>query len=146
MKLSKTQQTIVDLMGSGWELGQYSGLAAHIRLQEGGLGSSGKIQEVRAATLQALLNAKVIALRKGSGQHKYPLCYELTSAYRTPRQAFRVGRNDGALLPTGEPTRDFASEVLAAEFIGTTLEPLDPQGVFEGAYYLDPVPLKRSRA
>lgn len=50
---------------------------------------------------------------------------------------FIVGRNDGAMLPTGTKRRGFASEAEASQFIGDEIGKLDPQGVLDGDYYLD---------
>ncbi len=71
MKLSKSQEHVVDRMRSGWGLGSsisMSGDSNLAWLQEGGVGRGGDMEKVRWDTFQALLRKGVIT-RKG---HCFP--------------------------------------------------------------------------
>ncbi len=62
-KLSKTQQEIVDLMRSGWELSASMTFDRRTHLQKGGTGRGGEMKGVSGATLHALWKAGVIKVR-----------------------------------------------------------------------------------
>ncbi len=72
MKLSDTQQTVIDLMKEGWELDTSRwGNNTHTWLQKDGLGKGGKTKDISIATVYALKN-------KGLIEHslfKYPTRY-----------------------------------------------------------------------
>ncbi len=75
MKLTASQQRVVDLMGEGWALGISAGIGSRAWLQWGGLGRGGTTENVRITTFHALYSKGVI---KGLGR-KWPISeYVLT--------------------------------------------------------------------
>lgn len=64
MKISKTQQDIIDKMTNGWELGLSMGLSGGFWIQQGGLGKGGTSQTVSRGTIRALLNKKLVVFDK----------------------------------------------------------------------------------
>ncbi len=80
VKLSKTQQEVVDLIKSGWELGQ-GGSSSNYRvwLQFGGVGRGGESKTISKATLRMLLKKEIVVFH----ERNYPLdTYKLTPAGR----------------------------------------------------------------
>lgn len=69
MKLSKTQQDVVDLMKNGWELGSTMTFEGGCWLQENGCGRGGNTERVSNSTVHALLNKGIICEKKA----KFPL-------------------------------------------------------------------------
>ena len=59
-KLSPAQQTVVDLMADGWELGASMTFDSRCWLQHGGIGKGGEMKNVRSSTFSALLYKRVI--------------------------------------------------------------------------------------
>lgn len=68
MKLSKTQQRIVELMGNGWELGVSMVSEGRCWIQEGLVGHGGRRENVSVATFHALRKRGVIVQR----EQKFP--------------------------------------------------------------------------
>ncbi len=64
--LSKTQQWVVDQMRAGWELGRDSYLPYRTWMQKGGIGRGGKVATVNRRTFYALWKAGVIEVSKDS--------------------------------------------------------------------------------
>lgn len=62
VKLTPTQQRVVDLMEQGWELGCSMTIDGKPWIQQGGLGKGGKTEKVSIATLDGLLKKKVIQM------------------------------------------------------------------------------------
>lgn len=63
MKLSETQQHIIDRMKSGWQLGQSTaGLNRHSWLQKDGCGRGGEAEDVHGNTISALQDRKIIVV------------------------------------------------------------------------------------
>jgi len=60
MKLSKTQQEVIDLMKNDWELGTSMSGEHHSWLQKGGLGKGGESKTVSSATVHALYRKGLI--------------------------------------------------------------------------------------
>jgi len=60
MKLSETQQHVIDRMKSGWQLGTSMDLRAHSWLQKDGCGSGGETEDVHGNTVSALWSKKLI--------------------------------------------------------------------------------------
>jgi len=60
MKLSPAQQTVIDLMSDGWQLGRDMGFQGTCWLQQGGVGRGGKTKPVSSATLMALYREGII--------------------------------------------------------------------------------------
>ena len=59
-KLSKTQQEVIALMSSGWELGVSNGFDGRCWLQEGGCGKGGHVKPANSRTVNALREAGLI--------------------------------------------------------------------------------------
>lgn len=78
-KLSKTQQEVVDLMRSGWELGNSGGFYSRTWLQKGGCGRGGDTKTVSVATLFAL--RKVNAIKVKNSQWALTT-YQLTGDFK----------------------------------------------------------------
>jgi hypothetical protein len=68
MKLSKTQQEIVDRLNNGWELGAMSDMSGRCWIQKPGLGRGGESHNVSSATIHALVKKGVLVY----GEYKYP--------------------------------------------------------------------------
>lgn len=66
MKLSKVQQSILDLMANGWELAISGDIGGRCWIQQGGAGRGGETQEVSFNTVRALLNRNLIKYGKWS--------------------------------------------------------------------------------
>lgn len=68
MKLTKSQQDILDKMANGWELAQSSAIGGRYRcwIQQGGAGRGGQSETVSFNTVRALLNRNLIAYGKWS--------------------------------------------------------------------------------
>ena len=64
MKLSSTQRDILQLMSSGWELGEDMGANSHAWIQKGGLGRGGETKNVNSNTLYALWRGNYIETAK----------------------------------------------------------------------------------
>lgn len=62
VKLSKTQQDVVDKMQSGWELGVSMGSETRCWLQKGRLGRGGETKTVHYNTFWSLWNKEIIVL------------------------------------------------------------------------------------
>ena len=73
MKLSKTQQHVIDLMESGWELGCSTTMDGRCWLQKGGLGQGGETEDVRHNTVHALYKRGLIEGHYGFPTKKYTL-------------------------------------------------------------------------
>jgi hypothetical protein len=65
MKLSKTQQEVVDLMREGWELAVSTTHNGGAWLQEDGVGRSGITKNISRSTYQALYRRNLLK-RKGA--------------------------------------------------------------------------------
>lgn len=78
-KLSKTQQEVVELMRSGWELGQGMNLYGRTWLQKGGCGRGGDTKNISSATLFALRKANAIKVKKREWSLE---TYELTEDFK----------------------------------------------------------------
>lgn len=61
-KLSDTQQHIVDLMKSGWQLGVSTDYRGYSWIQKGGCGQGGETEDVHGNTLSALRNKGIIVV------------------------------------------------------------------------------------
>ena len=66
MKLSTTQQRILDLMSNGWELGENLGCNYYGRIQKGGLGKGGEVITVSFSTISALEKRGLIKAKSGT--------------------------------------------------------------------------------
>ncbi len=73
MKLSKTQQEVIDLMKSGWELGQSMAIHSRTWLQKNGLGRGGETKNVSGATVHALYRKGLIDSKDNFPTRKYYL-------------------------------------------------------------------------
>ena len=62
MKLSETQQHIIDRMKSGWQLGTSMDLRSRSWLQKGGCGRGGESEDVHGNTVHALSDRKLIVV------------------------------------------------------------------------------------
>lgn len=62
MKLSDSQQHVIDRMKSGWQLGTSMDLRAHSWIQKGGCGSGGDAEDVHGNTVSALFDKKIIVM------------------------------------------------------------------------------------
>lgn len=62
MKLSETQQHVIDRMESGWQLGTSMDLRGHSWIQKYGCGSGGDAEDVHGNTVHALLDGKLIVV------------------------------------------------------------------------------------
>lgn len=79
-KLSKTQQEVVNLMRSGWELSASMTFDRRTWLQKGGTGRGGEMKRVSGATLHALWKAKVLKVKTAQ---KFPSeIFELTGDFK----------------------------------------------------------------
>ena len=75
MKLSRTQQEIVDLLGAGWEIGWSRTLDGGVWIQNGGAGRGGESRKVNGSTARALVKMGKIQCVENS----YPTArYRLT--------------------------------------------------------------------
>lgn len=54
MKLTKNQQEVIDLLNTGWSLGQSKTINGRDRLQKDGLGKGGETKDVRKGTIYKL--------------------------------------------------------------------------------------------
>ena len=66
MKLSKSQQHVVDLMDQGWHLGMTGGINPEPWLQRDGLGYGGPTERIHRGTFWALWKKRAI-INKDSG-------------------------------------------------------------------------------
>jgi len=62
MKLSETQQHVIDRMKSGWQLGTSTSLHPYSWLQKDGCGRGGESEDVHAGTVSALYNRGAIVV------------------------------------------------------------------------------------
>ncbi len=60
MKLSETQQHVIDRMKSGWQLGTSTSLHPCSWLQKDGCGRGGEAEDVHAGTVHSLLDRGMI--------------------------------------------------------------------------------------
>lgn len=82
MKLSKSQQQVVDKMRDGWELGYSSGFFTRSWLQKNGIGKGGETINVRVNTFLLLRDKNVIEKSRSA----YPTdVYRLTEQYKTKK-------------------------------------------------------------
>ena len=74
MKISATQQEILDLMANGWELSQSTGIDSWWTIQKGGTGRGGETRTVSSATAYVLLDKGFIKMKSdGFPKRKYCL-------------------------------------------------------------------------
>lgn len=74
MKLSETQQHVIDRMKSGWQLGTSTGLNSFSWLQKDGCGRGGEAEDVHGNTVRALSDRKLIVVdREGFPLRTYKL-------------------------------------------------------------------------
>ena len=64
MKLSPSQQKVIDLLKEGWELGIDSGWFPDARLQKNGLGKGGEVYRPTFGTINALRKRNLIVYLK----------------------------------------------------------------------------------
>lgn len=62
MKLSESQQHVVDLMKSGWQLGTSTDFRGYSWIQKGGCGKGGEAEDVHGNTLYALRDKGIIVV------------------------------------------------------------------------------------
>lgn len=60
MKLTKTQQEVVDLLKQGWELAIGRDFHGGCWVQEGGIGRGGRARNIRSDTAHALVKKGVV--------------------------------------------------------------------------------------
>ena len=75
MKLTKTQQNVLDKMRDGWELGCSHSFGMHCWLQKGALGEGGESEDVRYSTLSVLFDKGLIKQR---GREHGVMVFQLT--------------------------------------------------------------------
>lgn len=63
-KLSKAQQTVIDLMNEGWEMGVSKGYYSRIWLQKNGVGKGGESKNVHLNTFCALRDIGLIEINR----------------------------------------------------------------------------------
>ena len=72
MKLSKTQQNIIDKTNNGWALGTSQMVRSNRSwLQKGGLGRGGDTEDVSIATIRALLKKELLKSKYGFPKIEY---------------------------------------------------------------------------
>lgn len=69
MKLSETQQHVIDRMKSGWQLGTSMDLRGHSWLQKDGCGRGGETEDVHGNTVSALWSKNIIV----TDHERFPL-------------------------------------------------------------------------
>jgi hypothetical protein len=93
MKLSKTQQDIIDLLVDGWEMGWSRTLDGGVWIQKGGAGRGGESRKVNINTAKALLKmGQIRCVENGYPTARYRLTpnVELRGAARLYRAASRL--------------------------------------------------------
>lgn len=82
MKLSESQQHVIDRMKTGWQLGETMTFEGGFWMQEGGCGHGGEHEKVGAGTVQALLKRRLIEM----DQSKFPI-----RTWKLTKRGMKVG-------------------------------------------------------